>query len=82
MPGGIGITELIVVLVIVLVIFGPKRLPSMGRSLGSGMREFRDSISGKSHDDDEDDAKPELTAAESAPVADEKRERAHVEPRA
>ena len=41
MPGGIGITELIVVLVIVLVIFGPKRLPSMGRSLGSGMREFR-----------------------------------------
>lgn len=82
MPGGIGITELVVVLVIVLVIFGPKRLPSMGRSLGSGMREFKDSISGKSHDDDEDDPKPELTAAETAPVAAEKRDRAPAEPRA
>jgi sec-independent protein translocase protein TatA len=52
----IGPTELIIVLVIVLVIFGPKRLPGLGRSLGSGMREFRDSISGKGgrHDDDDD----------------------------
>ena len=38
----IGPTELIIVLVIVLVIFGPKRLPGLGRSLGSGMKEFRD----------------------------------------
>jgi sec-independent protein translocase protein TatA len=56
----IGPTELIIVLVIVLVIFGPKRLPGLGRSLGSGMREFRDSISGKGGtrdlDDDDDDA--------------------------
>jgi sec-independent protein translocase protein TatA len=57
----IGPTELIIVLVIVLVIFGPKRLPGLGRSLGSGMREFRDSISGKGgsrdlDDDDDDDA--------------------------
>jgi sec-independent protein translocase protein TatA len=53
----IGPTELIIVLVIVLVIFGPKRLPGLGRSLGSGMREFRDSVTGKSsgHDLDEDD---------------------------
>ena len=52
----IGIPELIIVLVILLVIFGPKRLPGLGRSLGSGMREFKDSISGTSkHDDDEDD---------------------------
>jgi sec-independent protein translocase protein TatA len=55
----IGPTELIIVLVIVLVIFGPKRLPGLGRSLGSGMKEFRDSISGKGgsslDDDDEDD---------------------------
>jgi sec-independent protein translocase protein TatA len=52
----IGPTELIIVLVIVLVIFGPKRLPGLGRSLGSGMKEFRDSISGKGgrHDDDDD----------------------------
>ena len=45
MPG-IGIPELIIVLVIVLVIFGPKRLPGSGKSLGSGMREFKDSITG------------------------------------
>jgi sec-independent protein translocase protein TatA len=53
----IGPTELIIVLVIVLVIFGPKRLPGLGRSLGSGMKEFRDSLTGKGgrHDDDEDE---------------------------
>ena len=43
----IGPLEIIVVLIIVLVIFGPKRLPEMGRSLGRGMREFKDSITGK-----------------------------------
>ena len=42
----IGPTELIVVLVIALVILGPKRLPQAGRSLGQGMREFKDSITG------------------------------------
>jgi sec-independent protein translocase protein TatA len=53
----IGPTELIIVLVIVLLIFGPKRLPGLGRQLGAGMREFKDSISGKGgrEDDDEDD---------------------------
>jgi sec-independent protein translocase protein TatA len=55
MPG-VGIPELIIVLVILLVIFGPKRLPGLGKSLGSGMREFKDSISGRSKDDDDDDA--------------------------
>jgi sec-independent protein translocase protein TatA len=56
----IGPTELIIVLVIVLLIFGPKRLPGLGKQLGSGMREFKDSISGKDsdHDDDDEDAKP------------------------
>ena len=54
MPG-VGIPELIIVLVILLVIFGPKRLPGLGKSLGSGMREFKDSISGRSKDDDDDD---------------------------
>ena len=43
---GIGPMELIVVLVIALVVFGPKRLPDLGRSLGGGMREFKNSISG------------------------------------
>ena len=54
----IGIPELIIVLVILLVIFGPKRLPGLGRSLGSGMREFKDSIRGRSKDDDEDEDEP------------------------
>jgi sec-independent protein translocase protein TatA len=52
----IGPLELAIVLLIVLVIFGPKRLPGLGRQLGSGMREFKDSITGKgSRDDDDDD---------------------------
>jgi sec-independent protein translocase protein TatA len=51
----IGPPELLIVLVIILVIFGPKRLPGLGRSLGSGMREFRDSITGKDKDRDEDE---------------------------
>jgi sec-independent protein translocase protein TatA len=67
---GIGLPELAIVLVILLVIFGPKRLPGLGRSLGSGMREFKDSITGKSGDDDEDDdARPALTRAEAAAPA-------------
>ena len=47
-----GPFELIIVLVIALLIFGPKKLPGLGRSLGSGMREFKDSITGNSKDDD------------------------------
>jgi sec-independent protein translocase protein TatA len=62
MPFGIGPLELIIVLVIALVIFGPKRLPDLGRSLGSGMREFKDSITASSKDEDEDDPSA-LTAA-------------------
>ena len=53
MPLGIGPMELIIVLVIALLVFGPKRLPDLGRSLGSGMREFKESITGNSKDDDE-----------------------------
>jgi sec-independent protein translocase protein TatA len=51
----IGPTELIILLVIVLLIFGPKRLPGLGKQLGSGMREFKDSISGKGGRDDDDE---------------------------
>jgi sec-independent protein translocase protein TatA len=50
----IGPLELGIILLIVLVIFGPKRLPGLGRQLGSGMREFKDSITGKDKDDDDD----------------------------
>jgi sec-independent protein translocase protein TatA len=47
MPGWIGPWEIAILLVIVLLVFGPKRLPEMGRSLGRGMREFKNSITGK-----------------------------------
>ena len=50
----VGPLELLIVLGIVLMIFGPKRLPALGRQLGAGMREFKDSVTGKSEDDDED----------------------------
>jgi sec-independent protein translocase protein TatA len=68
MPFGIGPLELIIVLVIVLVIFGPKRLPGLGRSLGSGMREFKDSLSGKGGDAEKDEAAKEPEGIE--PTAD------------
>lgn len=51
MPGFIGPTELIVFLAIALLVLGPKRLPEMGRSLGKGMREFKNSVSGDSKDE-------------------------------
>jgi sec-independent protein translocase protein TatA len=60
----IGPTELIIVLVIVLLIFGPKRLPGLGKQLGSGMREFKDSISGKGGRDDEDGDDDERASAD------------------
>jgi sec-independent protein translocase protein TatA len=49
----IGPMELIIVLVIALVVLGPKRLPEAGKSLGKGMREFKNSMSGMNSDDDE-----------------------------
>ena len=59
MPGWIGPWEILILLVVVLLVFGPKRLPEMGRSMGRGMREFKQSITGK-----DDEAKPaELTTA-------------------
>ena len=50
----IGPLEIAIVLVIVLLIFGPKRLPGLGKQLGTGMREFKESITGKDKDDDDD----------------------------
>ena len=74
------VTDVIVVLVVVLLIFGPKRLPQLGKSLGHGMREFKDGITGSSKQDDEerpalssgdavksDASAPERDAAEVAP---------------
>jgi sec-independent protein translocase protein TatA len=55
MPSFIGVPELLILLLIVLLIFGPKKLPQLGRSLGGGMREFKDSVTGKNKHDDDDD---------------------------
>ena len=63
MPFGVSVWEILILLLVVLLVFGPKRLPEMGRSLGKGMREFKDSISGK------DDEPVELPPPqEEAPV--------------
>ena len=69
----VGPLEIIIVLVIVLIIFGPKRLPDLGRSLGRGMREFKDSVTGKDKDD-ELPAADERAEPEPEPVRAEARE--------
>ena len=73
MPFGIGIWELLILLLVLLLVFGPKRLPEMGRQLGKGMREFKDSVSGK--DDDAYDDVAELPPAEPSTTATTARER-------
>ena len=66
----IGPLELAIVFVIVLLIFGPKRLPGLGRQLGTGMREFKDSITGSGKndrdDDDDDDLRDDRHKVEAA----------------
>jgi len=71
MPGWVSPWELLILLAFVLQLFGPKRLPEMGRSLGKGMREFKDSISGKDDEDDDKDEPAELPPAAATPVEDE-----------
>ena len=72
MPFGIGIWELLILLLVLLLVFGPKRLPEMGRQLGKGMREFKDSVSGKD-DDDDDDRRGSGAAARRAGRDDDQR---------
>jgi sec-independent protein translocase protein TatA len=59
----IGPLEIGVLLLIALIVFGPKKLPDLGRSLGKGLREFKGSISG------DDDEKPQVTEQATTPVA-------------
>ncbi len=74
----VGPLELVVVLVVALLVLGPKRLPEVGRSLGNGIREFKDSISGENREDHddvhldvEDPPKAVATTAAAAPAAPE-----------
>jgi sec-independent protein translocase protein TatA len=74
----VGPMELVLVLAVALIVLGPKKLPEVGRSLGKGMREFKDSISGKDEDDDpvHHRVAEELPpAAQDHPVAQAERER-------
>jgi len=76
MPGNIGPLEIAIVLIIALLVFGPKRLPEFGKSLGKGIREFKDSISGDDHDEESDlgpQEQAQIAAAEarSVPGAEE-----------
>ena len=56
MPFNVGPMELILVMAIALIVLGPKKLPEAGRSIGNGLREFKDSISGDRRDDDDERA--------------------------
>ncbi len=67
----IGPLELAIVAIIALIIFGPKRLPELGKSLGDGLREFKSSVSGENRDDDEDDEDDEIPPTIENGVADE-----------
>ena len=68
MLGNIGPLEIIVVLIIALVVFGPKRLPELGNSLGKGIREFRDTVTGDKHDEDDDVKTLSATQATTTPT--------------
>jgi sec-independent protein translocase protein TatA len=65
----IGPLEIFLIIVVLLVIFGSKRLPSLGRSLGTGMREFKESITGEDKQREQTDAtgRPALTQSQSDP---------------
>jgi sec-independent protein translocase protein TatA len=69
----IGAPEIILLLLLALLLFGAKRLPEIGRSLGRGMREFKDSVSGKDHDDD--DERAELPPPQPTAMTTEARDR-------
>lgn len=66
MPGNIGPLEIIIVLIIALVVFGPKRLPELGSSLGRGIREFRSTVTGDKGDEDDEGVDPKVLSASKA----------------
>jgi sec-independent protein translocase protein TatA len=69
MLGNIGPLEIIVVLIIALIVFGPKRLPELGSSLGRGIREFRNTVTGDKSDDDDEPEVKAIRATASPPAS-------------
>jgi sec-independent protein translocase protein TatA len=65
----ISIWEILLLLLVLLLVFGPKRLPEMGRSLGRGMREFKDSVTGKHKEEEEIQEQPAIVTASAEPTA-------------
>jgi sec-independent protein translocase protein TatA len=70
----VGPWEIILLLLLALLLFGAKRLPEIGRSMGKGMREFKDSVSGKDSDDEPAELPMQTTDATIA-ARDRERER-------
>jgi sec-independent protein translocase protein TatA len=67
----VGPLELAIVLIIALVIFGPKKLPELGSSMGKGLREFKNSVTGGSDDDEDEDEGPRTVVAEASEINDQ-----------
>lgn len=68
----IGPMEIIIILIIALIVFGPRRLPELGRSMGKGIREFKNSLtSDKDDDDDVREIETTRTPAEDRPLEGE-----------
>jgi sec-independent protein translocase protein TatA len=74
-PFGIAWWEILLILLLVLLVFGPKRLPEMGRSLGRGFREFKESITGQDKDEEKAAELPPADAAEEPEQKPAERER-------
>ncbi len=69
MTGWTSPTHVILLLLIALLLFGAKRLPEIGRSLGTGMREFKDSVTGNTPPETPQLPPPETTAASTPPAS-------------
>jgi sec-independent protein translocase protein TatA len=63
----IGATEIVLLLLLALLLFGARRLPEIGRSLGRGMREFKDAVTGKDEDEPERELPPPPEATPAPP---------------
>jgi sec-independent protein translocase protein TatA len=68
---GLGVPELVIILVIVLIIFGPRKLPDIGKALGSSLRELKKSASSKEEEEEEEEKAKEKAKVESKKVEEE-----------